>query len=209
MVFIQEACYNSLQGHDVKTRMAAVRKASEEVNLTSIFNEVKGMSRVNPDLPALKYGRSMESDVANSFEEISKKSHRNVVTKECGLFLCEEIPFVGGSPDPIVGCDCCGQSCLEIKCPFSIRYLSPESPEAILPYMKRENNISTLSSSHKYYTQCQIQMAATQLQKCYFFAWTAHGNILQEIYFDERLWIQLKKDFVEFYSKFDVPSMFK
>ena len=197
------------KGHDVKTRMAAVRKASEEVNLTSILNKVKGMSHINPDLPALKYGRSMESDAANSFEEIFKKSHRNVVTKECGLFLCEEIPFVGGSPDRIVECDCCGQSCLEIKCPFSIRHLSPESPEAILPYMKRENNISTLSSSHKYYTQCQIQMAATQLQKCYFFVWTAHGNILQEIYFDERLWIQLKKDFVEFYSKFYVPSMFK
>ena len=95
----------------------------------------------------------MESDAANSFEEIFRKSHRNVVTKECGLFLCEEIPFVGGSPDRIVECDCCGQSCLEIKCPFSIHHLSPG-----------ENNISTLSTSHKYYTQCQIKMAATKLQ---------------------------------------------
>ena len=31
------------KGHDVKTRMATVRKASEEVDLTSIFNKVKGM----------------------------------------------------------------------------------------------------------------------------------------------------------------------
>ena len=156
------------KGHDVKTRMETLRKASEEVDLISIFNKVKGVSYVNSDLPPLKYGRSMESDAANCFEEIFKKSHRNVVTKECGLFLCEEIPFVGGSPDRIIECDCCGQSCLEIKCPFSIRHLSPDSPEANLPYIKRKNNILTLSTNHKYHTQCQIQMAATKLKKMLF-----------------------------------------
>ena len=132
-----------------------------------------------------------------------------MVTKECGFLLCEEIPFVGGSPDGIIECDCSGQSCLEIKCPFSICHLSPESPDANRRYMKRENKISTLSTSHIYSTQCQILMAATKLQNYYFFVWTAHDSILQGIYFDERFWIQPKKDLVELYSKFYVPSMFK
>ena len=169
-----------IKGHDIKTCMATVRKASGEIDLTSIFNKVKGLSHINPYLPALKYIRSMESDAARYIAEIFMNSHRNVIIKEYGLFLCEEIPFVGGIPDRIVECDCCGKSCLEIKCPFSIRHLSSDSPEANLPYIKRQNNMPKLSTNLKYYTQCQIQMAATKLQKCYFFVWTAHGSILQE-----------------------------
>ena len=184
------------KGHDIKTRMATVRKSSKEVDLTSIFSKVKGVSNMNLYLPALRYGRSMENDAGICFEEIFRKSHRNVVINECGLFLCEEIPYVGGSPDRIVECLCCGKACLGIKCPFTIRHLSLDSPEANLPYIRRENNVLKLLPNHKYYTQFQIQMAATKVQKCYFFVWTAHGSLLQEIYFDEQFWI------ISFHFKF-------
>ena len=99
-----------------------------------------GKSHGQSDLPALKYGRSMEGDAANVFLEMFKKSHKNVKMSGCGLFLCEEIPYVGGSPDRMVQCSCCGNACLEIKCPFSIRHFAPDNPESNLFYLKRENN---------------------------------------------------------------------
>ena len=60
----------------------------------------------------------MENDAA-----IFRKSHRNVVINECGLFLCEEIPYVGVGPDPLVECVCCGKACLEVQCPLTIQHL--------------------------------------------------------------------------------------
>lgn len=136
----------------------------------------------------------MEGDAANVFLEVLRKSDKNVEKRECGLFLCEEIPYVGGSPDRMVQGSCCGRACLEIECPFSIRHLAPDNPESNLPYLKRENNDLILRKTHNYYTQCQIQMVAAKVTRCYFFVWTAHGNILQQIDLDQNFWLQVKSD---------------
>ena len=52
--------------------------------------------------PALKYGTPIEGDTANVFLEVFRKSHKHVKMSECGLFLSEEIPYVGGSTDRMV-----------------------------------------------------------------------------------------------------------
>ena len=127
------------KGHDVKTRLATLKRLSgEKIDLEPLFAKIAGTSHVPSELPALKYGRSMEGDAANCFEEIFKLTHRNVTVRECGLILCEEIPFVGGSPDRIIECDCCRKACLEIRCPYSIRHLAPHHPEASLSYMNKD-----------------------------------------------------------------------
>ena len=89
------------KGHEVKTRLATLKRSSEagKINLEPLFEKIAGKSHGQSDLPALKYGRSMEGDAANVFLEVFRKSHKNVKMSECGLFLCEEMPYVGGSPD--------------------------------------------------------------------------------------------------------------
>ena len=198
------------KGHDVKTQLAKLRRLSgEKIDLEPLFAKIAGKSHVPSDLPALKYGRSMEGDAANCFEEIFKLTHRNVKVRECGLILCEEMPFVGGSPDRIIECDCCGKACLEIKCPYSIRHLAPHHPEASLSYMNRESNVLTLKKTHKYFTQCQIQMVAAKVTKSYFFVWTVHGNIMQQIDIDQTFWSILKSDLNEFYVNLYLPSIYE
>ena len=198
------------KGHEVKTRLATLKRSYEKnISLESLFAKIAGTSHVPPELPALKYGRSMEGDAANCFEEIFKKTHKNVKVSDCGLILCEEVPFIGGSPDRIIECDCCGKACLEIKCPFSIRHLAPCNPEANLSYMNREGNVLTLKKTHKYYTQCQMQMVAAKVTKSYFFVWTAHGNILQQIDIDQDFWSVLKNDLTEFYVNLYLPSVYE
>ncbi len=81
-------------------------------------------------LPSLCYGQAMESEAVETFTKLFKESHKNVAVEECGVFLCRELPLVGGSPDRIVSCDCFGKSCLEVKCPISINHLSPMDTEA-------------------------------------------------------------------------------
>ena len=44
--------------------------------------------------------------------------HENFSANECGFFPSLTVPYIGASPDALVSCNCCGNGCLEIKCPF-------------------------------------------------------------------------------------------
>ena len=57
------------------------------------------MTYVDPNLPALKYGRTMESEPAQKFFEVMKQKHKNLRMEESGLFLDKAIPIIGASPN--------------------------------------------------------------------------------------------------------------
>ena len=120
------------KAHEVKTKMTKFTESDgSSTNLWSLFKKVSGMTFVNPNIPALKYGREMEINAVNEFQKMHAISHKNIKVEECGLFLLPEKPFIGCSPDRIVFC-CCGKSSLEIKCPYSINYTSPTDPKVTL-----------------------------------------------------------------------------
>ena len=37
---------------------------------------------------------------------------------DTGLYINPDVPHLGAPPDGLVTCDCCGEGCLEIKCPL-------------------------------------------------------------------------------------------
>ena len=47
---------------------------NKEIDLTSVFKKISGENNLNPDLPALKYGRGMESNAVASFVESFTKN---------------------------------------------------------------------------------------------------------------------------------------
>ena len=51
-------------------------------------------------------------------------------------------------------------------------------------------------------------MGVTGLKKCYFFVYTAHGQFLEEISFDEEYWQYLTETFCRFYKEFYLDSVF-
>lgn len=71
------------------------------------------------------------------------------------------IPWLGASPDGFIG-----NAVLEIKCPFGLR--NDEEPK-----------FKSANDQPHYYAQMQIQMLCTDVEKCYFWQWTPHGNDLQ------------------------------
>lgn len=209
---VRQHMITASKAHDVKTRMCSFRKGKAKgkiVSLASVFEKISGIKKINPLIPALRYGRAMEDEAANTFMKLFAETHTNVSVEECGIFLCSDMPFVGGSPDRIISCDCCGKACLEVKCPFSISHLSPSHADAKLPYLKRDMNLKlSLSKNHKYFTQCQVQMSASKLNISYFFVWTAHGYFVEKLEFDTKFWKDLKELFMEFYLEHYVASLF-
>ena len=135
----------------------------------------------NPDLPALKYGRTMEMEDANKFFELMKKKHKNLVLSECDLILDKANRFIEASPDYLMTCDCCENACVETQCHLSINYEKPN--EKNLDYLYKTDIKIKLKTNHSYFTQCKLQMAVTNRELCYFAVWTPHGKVIDTISF--------------------------
>ena len=57
-----------------------------------------------------------------------------------------------------------------------------------------------LKKTYVYYTQCQLQMAVTKLEKTYFVVWTRHGMIIDTVTCDKELWDDMKDKFILYYE---------
>ncbi|MEO0683969.1 MAG: YqaJ viral recombinase family protein [Cyanobacteria bacterium J06649_11] len=114
----------------------------------------------------------------NKLFHLLKRTHTGAEMKECGLFSDAPKPFIGASPDRIFECKCHGKVCIEIKCPYSIRNLSPLDKDAHLAYLDYSDKGTSLKKTHTYYTAyiCQLQMGVTKIRKMLLFylhlSWT-------------------------------------
>ena len=48
--------------------------------------------------------------------------HDNFEFRSCGLVITPDNPFIGASPDGTMSWDCCGEGCVEVKCPYCHRH---------------------------------------------------------------------------------------
>ncbi|KXJ06371.1 hypothetical protein AC249_AIPGENE12226 [Exaiptasia diaphana] len=97
-------------------------------------------------------------------------------------------PYIGASPDGLLSCKCCGQSVVEIKCPFSIRDSSVTEWWQPTDFLERRNNTIQLKREHKYYYQVNGEMAVTGALRCYLLVWTPKELHVEVIKFDTGLW---------------------
>ena len=192
--------------HAVYTKVNTLQNPNSErsKDVTKLLDQLCGIITVNPDIPALKYGRMMELVARKLYCKISN-GHINLSVEECGLFVMQSKIYIGASPDAVVKCDCCGEGLLEIKCPASVAHEEPSAEN--LSYIQQHQNGHdlNLNKSHAYFTQIQGQLAVTNRQWCDFFVYTSKGHILERIYFDETHWNKIESNISYFYKNFLAP----
>ena len=194
------------KAHEVATNMDKVKKTVGGYhNFWSLNQKISGLTFTNPNIPALKYGRTMEVEAVNAFYE-KMKGHKNLTLNECGLYLDYEHPYIGASPDRIMSCVCCPKACIDVKCPYKINFTTPT--ELNLPYLIKEGVNVKLKTNHTYYTQCMLQMAVTRCSVTHFVVWTPHGIVVDKINFDVSLWNLLKEKYINYYKDYFLKSIF-
>ena len=80
------------------------------------------MTFVNPNILALKYKRDIETEAVNILAEYIKKYYQDSIISECKLFFDA---MHQGKSRPVLSNLCCGETKIEIKCPFSINATEP------------------------------------------------------------------------------------
>ena len=91
-------------------------------------------------------------------------------------------PFMGGSPDGLMSCKCCGDGLVEIKCSYMYQNKTPH--EACLDHHYHvyldENNLVKLKYSSSWSIQIQGQMGVCKKQWCDFILYTKKVLLLTE-----------------------------
>ena len=135
----------------------------------------------------------------------SKKHHKDVRYRQCGIFIDKTKQYLGASPDLLIECSCCGEAVVEIKNPFSIANEIPSVHN--LSYLCTCNGQVTLKQQHQYFAQVQGEMAITKRPLCYFFVYTQKGYHLETIRFNSTYWHRLEENLTWFYSNCLSPAL--
>lgn len=167
--------------------------------------------KLNPDLPALIWGRDNEMVAREQYETMQKSKHTAFHTSLSGLMINPLYPFIAASPDGISSCDCCGKKLLEIKCPYTLRNDSPVSVAALTNHTycltKGMDGKVMLSRKHQYYSQVQCQLLVADLEICDFVCWTPKDIFVETIYKDQSYADRIVRKSQAFFCDYLLPEL--
>ena len=91
---------------------------------------------------SIKWGRCHEELALSTYVKYMMNIHRDVEISQPGLLVRRVKPYLRASPDALVFCSCHGTRLVEVKCPWSTRYLDPETAiqDDKIEYVAKENH---------------------------------------------------------------------
>ena len=199
------------KGRITASKAHAVLKYRAKNYPTSIVKGIMQYYAPNDNVPSLQWGHVHEDDARQQYVSMLQGQHCNLQISSSGLIVDPGIPFMGASPDGFCSCDCCGERIIEIKCPYSIRKVSPVADSALANSrycLKRDDHGKvSLSSKHAYYTQIQTQLLISHQKKCDFICWTSHGLFFETIDEDSQLQDEITSKCKDFFVTYILPEI--
>ena len=115
-----------------------------------------------------------------------RKTHANFVITKCATIINKKCQFLHATPDFLCECDCCGQGCGEVKCPYCIdgadfdSYVQKKSS-----CLQKNESCFQLKRDHDYYCQAQQQIHTSWRGYLDFIVFASDGQTSK--FFLERL----------------------
>lgn len=145
-----------------------------------------------------QHGKDCEPKAISIYESYG------VIVKKCGLILMAEKPFLGASPDGLIG----DETVLEVKCPFNQRYCSIS--EVTIPFLKKnDNNQLYLEPVHPYYYQIQGQLMVTGRKYANLLVYTFNDWRIIDVPRNQQFINQLEQQLESFYYDYLQPEIFE
>ncbi len=142
------------------SRFGEICKLTEKKNISKLCDSLYGEKTFKSE--ATEHGIKHEKIARKKLEEIE-----GITVQECGLYVNPNFPYLGASPDGIIGDD----TVVEIKCPYAGREEKIQ-PGTFFPYVKLCNGEIILSETSNYFYQIQGEMLLSGRKKCKFVIFT-------------------------------------
>ncbi len=176
---------------------------------SKLLKAIMGESPFSEDnVPAsIDFGKVNEGKARKMYAEYEKSKHKGLNVMECGLFLSNQYPFCGSSPDGIAVCECHDPWLIEIKCSLSHNKNSTPKQAAKGYGCEEINGVWRLQEDHMYHYQIQGQLALTKKEKCVLVIYT-NGKILPvEVQYNPKFVKKMFHNIEVFVRKFLVPHI--
>lgn len=157
---------------------------------------------------ATEWGLHHEDVAVKAYELEMANNHTNFKVEKSGLHIDVANTFLGASPDAMVSCACCGNGCLEVKCPYLLKNLEMgQYLDLKTSPLTCEAGEVSLKRSHAYYYQVQVQLKVTDSKYCDFVIWSPKGFFHERIFPDENFWVVNFPKAYEFHKKVVLPEL--
>lgn len=107
------------------------------------------------------------------------------------VFIDSKLPFLGASPDGLIG----DNGLVEIKCPISASGMDPNLAvfDGKIKYLtcnKQKTEVTGVNKNHAYYYQVQGQLHISKRQYCLLAVWTCEKQTIKVIRIekDDHFW---------------------
>ena len=153
---------------------------------------------------AMMYGVENEKNGLELCFKAFSMTHKNAKLKSLGLVLHKKYPFIGGSVDGLLICDCCAKPYLiEVKCPFRLKDTGIEN-WTILEYLDQNQK---LKMSHTYYNQINLYQGILEIDTAFFVVYAKNKIFTQLINFDKNFFDNQIQNISEYYCKYYLPTV--
>ena len=132
-----------------------------------------------------RWGCEHEKMALDKYQDMQQLNHVNFNMSSCGFFISTQFPFIGASPDSLVSCDCCGDGCVEVKCPYCHRDNTIASATNDPKFCIQSGK---LAENHPYFSQVQTQINVCKKKYCDFCLWTEKDYFCERIFGKPDLW---------------------
>ena len=172
--------FRFLTGHITASKIHSALHTNSDMPSVSLIKSICYPESYRFSVEATKWGCQHEKLALDAYRVVEEKQHLHFRMVNCGFFISTDDPIIGASADSLISCDCCGEGCVEVKCPYCIRN-NPidEAPSNCDPkFCIQSGNLST---THPYYAQIQTQMNVCNRKYCDFFMWTKKDYFCHEL----------------------------
>lgn len=161
-------------------------------------------------IPALKWGTETEPKAFERYQQSLKKGSKSW---ECGFWINEGYPWLGGSPDGFMTDPKGNTRTIEIKCPYTGKDLDIDDLFHLRGHKKEffleenENLKLVLKKTHSYYCQVQGVMEIVGTDKCDFIVYTTKDFFVTTVYRDQEFIDDMMDKLKMFYFRFLLPNL--
>ena len=178
------AWFNARKGKLTASNFGAAAGVNPWVTRRKALRQVLGLEKFSGSNEACLWGTKNEK---NAIKDYMVRTGN--VVKSKGLFTHKTYPWIGGSPDGLVG----DEGIIEVKCPFSNMV-----PHARIP--------------PHYYCQVNGLLEILDRQWCDFISWTPYEMKIYRVYRDDDCWNYLLERYTLYYACMqrgcpDIPNM--
>lgn len=167
-------------------------KATDRTDHTKLAWSLTEHKNISTD--AINHGKKYEGVAREAYCEALRTE-----VAESGIMVCMDAPFLGCSPDGLVG----GDGVIEIKCPFTAKddMVTPDT----VPFLQWSDHTMTsvsLKETHEYFYQVMGALLCTNRKWCDFVIWTFKEMKVIRISRDEQFISNMKLQLQDFFQKY-------